>query len=347
MAVRLLPKQATGVRFPSPAHMQYPITIKQSPLALVKSIVVIELLAGFLLFASTFLTNYERIYNLIFRGLIRYDYFLIIIVSFSQIIITLIVFLRWHNESYEIREKEILNRKGIFYITQNSLLINDIKSIIFRQSILEKITNCGTIMIETAASKRLSLRHIENAEKINEAIKALIEKNKILTGEEAKKLSVSDLILAGENNYLEFKQGLRWDQKQQMLNKGLEKAAMKSIAGLLNADGGKFIIGVSDNKTIYGLADDYKTLPRQDRDGFENHFNHIFQSMLGPRFRQFVKVNFEKINGREVCLIEVKPSDSQVYLKSNNTEEFFIRTGNTTSALTMSQAQDYIKSHWG
>ena len=327
--------------------MPYPIIIKKSPLALVQNIIVVELLAGFLLFASTFLTNYEKIYNLIFRGTIRYDYLLIVAASFLQIIITLIVFLRWHNENYEIREKEILSRKGIFYIAQNSLPISDIKSVIFRQSLLEKITNCGTIMIETSSFRRLFLRHIENAEKINEAIGSIIEKNKILAGEETKKLSVLDLISGGENYYLEFKQGLRWDQKQQIINKGLEKAAMKSIASFLNADGGKFIIGVADNKTIYGLEDDYKTLPRQDRDGFENHFNHIFQSMLGPRFRQFVKLNFEKINGRDVCLIEIKPSDSQVYLKSNNTEEFFIRTGNTTSALTMSQAAEYIKSRWG
>lgn len=328
--------------------MQYPIIIKKSPLALVKNIIATELLAGFLLFASTLLTNYERIYRLIFGGFIRYDYFLIIIASFSQIIITLFIFLKWHNENYEIREKEISGKKGIFNIVQSSLPINNIKSIIFNQSLLEKITNCGTVMIETAASKRpLFLRNIENAEEIGKALKSLIEKNKILTGKEAEKLPVKDLILSGENNYLEFKQSLRWDKIQRMINKGLEKTAMKSIAGFLNADGGKFIIGVADNKTISGLEDDYKTLPRQDRDGFENHFNHIFQSMLGPRFRQFVKVSFEKINGLDVCVVEVMPSDQQVYLKQNNAEEFFIRTGNTTSALTMSEAQDYIKSRWG
>jgi len=327
--------------------MQYPIIIKKSPLALVQNIITIELLAGFLLFISTFLTSYERVYHLIFGGLIRYDYFLIIIASFLQIIITLIVFLRWHNENYEIKEREILSRKGIFYITQNSLPISDIKSIIFRQSILEKIANCGTIIIQNEFSKNIFIRNIENAEIIRDAIKNLVEKNKIFAEKETQKLSVQDLILTGENNYLEFKQGLRWDPKQQTINKGLEKTAMKSIASFLNADGGKFIIGVADDKTIYGLEQDYKTLPRQDRDGFENHFNHIFQSMLGPRFRQFVKVSFEKIDGRDICVVEVKPSDSQVYLKSNNAEEFFIRTGNTTSALTMSEAQDYIKSRWG
>ncbi|MDO8601052.1 MAG: putative DNA binding domain-containing protein [bacterium] len=326
--------------------MQYPIIIKRSPLALVKNIVAVELLAGFALFASTFLTNYERIYYSVFANFIRFDYLEIITVSFLQIIITLIVFLRWHNENYEIREKEIISRKGIFNITQTSLPINNIKSIIFRQDLLEKLTSCGTVIIKEESSKNIFMRNIENADKISEAIRGIIEKDKILTEKETKKLSIADLISQGESQYLEFKQGLRWDQKQQAINKGLEKSAMKSIASFLNADGGKFIIGVADDKTIYGLEDDYKTLPRQDRDGFENHFNHIFQSMLSPRFRQFVKINFERINGRDICLIEVRPSDQQVYLKQNNAEEFYIRTGNTTSALTMSEAQDYIKSHW-
>ncbi|MBI2038596.1 MAG: putative DNA binding domain-containing protein, partial [Candidatus Nealsonbacteria bacterium] len=244
-----------------------------------------------------------------------------------------------------IREKEILSRKGIFFITQSSLLISDIDSLIFRQSLLEKLANCGTVVIKNRFFKNIFLRNIESAEKVRDVVGNLVEKNKILD-KNAEIISVRDLISKGENHYLEFKQGLRWDSKQRAINKGLEKAAMKSIAGFLNSDGGKFIIGVADDKTIYGLEQDYKTLPRQDRDGFENHFNHIFQSMISPRFRQFVKLNFEKIDGRDICLVEIKPSDSEVYLKSNNAEEFFIRTGNTTSTLTMSEAQDYIKSHW-
>jgi len=137
------------------------------------------------------------------------------------------------------------------------------------------------------------------------------------------------------------------DAKRKMINKDLEKSVMKSIAGFLNLDGGKLILGVSDNKSVSGLEQDFQTLPRQDRDGFENHFNHIFNIMLGPGFRRFVKLNFEKINGHDVCLVEISVSDSPVYLKTNNAEEFFVRTGNTTTSLTMSEAQNFIKSRWG
>jgi predicted HTH transcriptional regulator len=121
---------------------------------------------------------------------------------------------------------------------------------------------------------------------------------------------------------------------------------MKAIASFLNLDGGKVIIGVSDNKSVNGLEADYGSLPRTDRDGFENHFNHIFNIMLGARFRQFVKLNFEKISNRDICLVEISPSDSPVYVKVNNAEEFFVRTGNATTSLIMSETAEYIKSHW-
>ncbi|MDO8663686.1 MAG: ATP-binding protein [Candidatus Wildermuthbacteria bacterium] len=162
-----------------------------------------------------------------------------------------------------------------------------------------------------------------------------------------RRLSILDMIVGGEGHHLELKQTFRWDVRQKTLNKELEKMAMKTIAGFLNSSGGKVILGVADDKSVYGLEEDYKTLVRQDRDGFENHFNHVFESMLGPKFRRFLAMNFEKIDNKDVCLIEIFPCDEPAYLKpSNNTEEFYIRAGNATIPLIMSKAQDYIKSRW-
>lgn len=328
--------------------MKYPIAIKRSPLALIKNIVIIEMIAGLLLFISTFLANYQEVYSLAFVKVIRYDYFLIISASLFQLVITLIVFLKWHNEQYEIREKEIIARKGIFSVTQNSLPLKNIKSVIYKQNLLEKLTNCGTVVIHSSTSEiPVFLRNIEEAETVSSIINNLTDRIAISDAERAKKSSVSDIILKGENRNLEFKQTFRWDVRQKIVNKLLEKTTMKSVASFLNFNGGNLIIGLSDNKTVYGLEEDYKTLVRQDRDGFENHFNNIFHGMLGPRFREFVKLNFETLNDREVCLVEVLPSDGPVYLKSNNSEEFYIRTGNAATPLTMSEAADYIKSHWG
>jgi len=314
---------------------------------LIRNIVFVELAFALLLVFSAYLLNVENILHRTLAKFIRYDFSLVVASAFLQLIITLILFLRWQNENYEIREKEIIRKKGIFSITQKSFPLKNIKEVIYRQNLLEKLTNCGTVVSRDLNSKFLfSLKNIENAEIIADTLKSLVEKVNLPEAEQGRKLSVLDLILAGEAQNLEFKESFRWDEKRRIINKDLEKAMMKAIASFMNLEGGKVIIGVRDNKALSGLQADYKSLPRQDRDGFENHFNHIFNTVLGARFRQFVKLNFDEINGRDICLVEISPSDTPVYLKTNNTEEFYVRTGNTTTALVMSEAQEYIKSHW-
>ena len=153
-------------------------------------------------------------------------------------------------------------------------------------------------------------------------------------------------MLEGEHSQLELKQTFRFDGKLKDVNKILEKAVMKTIAAFLNSEGGSLIIGVTDNGKMYGLEDDYSTLVRKDRDGFENHFNLIMKNMMGAEFRQYVKCSFEKIEEKDICLVEVEPSQKPVYMKANGDEEFFIRTGNTTSQLKISEVNSYIETHW-
>ena len=327
--------------------MKYPIIIKRGPLSLIRNIILVEIFAGLLLVLSVYVANYERILHYTLAHFIRYDYSLVLAASLFQLFITFTVFLRWLNENYEIREKEVIRKKGIFSVIQKSFPLKDIKEVVSKQNLLERLTNCGTVVVRDSQSKKLlSMRNIENAEIIAETLKSLVERINASETEKDQKLPVLDLVLSGESQNIEFKESLRWDEERKIVNKDLEKTAMKAIASFLNLDGGKLIFGVKDNKAVRGLEQDYKSLPRQDRDGFENHFNHIFNATLGARFRQFVKLKFDKINGRDVCLAEVFPSDSPVYLKNNNSEEFYVRTGNATTALIMSEATEYIKSHW-
>lgn len=314
---------------------------------MIRNIIFVDVIAGILLVFSAYLFNVESFLHHTLARFIRYDFSLVLATSLLQLFITLAVFFRWINENYEIREKEIIIKKGIFSVTQKSFPIKDIKEALYRQNLLEKLTNCGTVVLYNFDSKTLlSLRNIENAEIIADTLNSITGKINFSDAEKEKKLSVLDLILAGENNNLEFKQTFRWDEKRRTINKELERAAMKEVASFLNLEGGNLILGVNDNKSVNGLESDYKTLGRQDRDGFETHFNNIFNSTLSPRFRQFVKLNFDKINNRDVCLVKVSPSDAPVYLKANNSEEFYVRTGNTTTSLTMSEVADYIKTHW-
>ncbi|HXK41120.1 MAG TPA: ATP-binding protein [Candidatus Paceibacterota bacterium] len=158
--------------------------------------------------------------------------------------------------------------------------------------------------------------------------------------------NIEEIIKSGEHERLEFKTSLRWDSKRDMVNKELEKAVMKTVAAFLNSDGGHLLIGVDDSGEPMGLENDITTLAKQDTDGFENHFNNIFNSMIGAEFRRFVKLTFESIDGKVVCLANVGSSHKPVYLKTGVGEDFYIRTGNVSTPLKMSEAATYISSWW-
>lgn len=162
----------------------------------------------------------------------------------------------------------------------------------------------------------------------------------------SKKVSIKSLIKEGEGQNLEFKSSLRWDVKQNKENKDLEKVIIKTLAGFMNSEGGQLIIGVEDNGNVLGLENDYQTLQNGNRDKFENHVVQLIKSSLGIELVQYVKFLFDKIDGKDVCLVTVLKSPKPVYVKYQDKEEFFARTGNSTSPFTLSEAQEFIKTHW-
>ena len=154
------------------------------------------------------------------------------------------------------------------------------------------------------------------------------------------------LLNRGENRKIEFKSSLRWDFEKNEINKELEKPVIKTIAGFLNATGGDLLIGVTDEKHVQGLEKDYQTLPKKSRDGFENYITQIIRSNIGSDSLRLISFNFNQKDGKDVCLVRVKSSENPVYVKVNGSEEFFVRVGNSTASLTISEAIKYIQNHW-
>src|SRR5260370_15798735 len=70
--------------------------------------------------------------------------------------------------------------------------------------------------------------------------------------------AVKDLIAAGESALVEFKSSARWDVKNSKPEKFIERIIVKTVAALLNTQGGTLVIGVEDERKVYGLAEDYK-----------------------------------------------------------------------------------------
>ena len=160
------------------------------------------------------------------------------------------------------------------------------------------------------------------------------------------KKQVQDIIKKQEGKRTEFKQTLRWDVNEKKVNKDLEKVVIKSIAGFLNSQGGSLLIGVADKKTIYGLEKDYLTLPKKNDDGFENHLLQLIKSSIGINRIKFISIEFVNIEKKDVCYIKIKPSDKPVFVKNGDSEEFYIRSGNSTNALGIKEAISYIDDRW-
>jgi hypothetical protein len=157
---------------------------------------------------------------------------------------------------------------------------------------------------------------------------------------------VAALCELGEGAALEFKSSLRWDLNERRANKALERAVTKTAAGFLNRRGGTLLIGVDDAGAAVGLSDDYATLSRPNRDGFERHLLQVLAGGLGGHVRRFLSVNFATVNGNDVCALSVRPSDGPVYLQDGNEPRLYVRTGNATSPLALDDAVDYVGTRW-
>jgi len=157
---------------------------------------------------------------------------------------------------------------------------------------------------------------------------------------------VRTLAEAGEGAAVEFKASLRWDVQEQRINKALERVVAKTVAGFLNGRGGTLLLGVDDAGGIVGLAADYESLSRPDRDGFERHLFQLLTAALGGNVRRFLAVTFADIEGRDVCVLTIHPAAAPVYLRDGSEARLYVRTGNATTPLPLDEAVHYVGRRW-
>jgi len=163
---------------------------------------------------------------------------------------------------------------------------------------------------------------------------------------------ISDLIQSGEHSFLEFKSTLRWDIKENKINKKMEEIILKSISAFSNGEGGKLLIGVKDNMEILGLDYDYDTLKNGDKDNFELHLINLLNNSFGKGFVPLnIKVNFPKIGDLEICNIDILKGSKPIYLDitdktGQKQKKFYVRSGNSSQELGINEVASYIKSRF-
>ena len=303
-----------------------------------------EIVAAVFLYAISFLQNYETLYKS--WGLVkfvRYDIFLIIVFSFFQLVYVSLLFLDWYFSHFEITEKEITKKSGLLFRHRKSIALFDIVSIETYYSPLGRMMRHATIILHHSTGGTTKIKNVSSADEYVHIIKQMSHHSsgRLPTHD------VSYLIKEGEGLLTEFKETLRYDRRKNEVSKEMERMVMKTIVAFLNTKGGTLLIGINDDGDIVGLEDDYKTLPKKNRDGFENHFSMLVKTIIGLPFTKYVSVKFEKINNREVCLVSVEESHRPAYLRnSDQKEDFFVRVGNSTQPFSMSETEEYIKTRW-
>ena len=153
---------------------------------------------------------------------------------------------------------------------------------------------------------------------------------------------LSKVILNGESEEVEFKSTLRTNMHTGSKDPRMELAALKTLAGFLNTNGGTLVIGVSDDGSPVGiLADGFDS-----EDKMNLHLVNIVKSRMGIPAMTTMHVRFDDHDDCRVMMVKCKRASTPVFVKDGDMERFFIRTGPSTTELSPSQTQDYIKQRF-
>lgn len=324
-----------------------PLLVKKSPVVIVKNFLVLQLTAVAVFFLSGVLIDYGEIYkHLPGANSLSFHIAEAIGIFVLETALIFYIFFAWYKEYYDIRADKIIYGRGIMFRQKTVIPLKAVSAVNYRQGPLGRLTKYGAVeLVDNNGAKIAVMNHIPEPQQYAEFVVSLKDSLKYTDSIDSD-FSIESILSKGEHSQLEFKTSFRWDMHQNKVNKNLEKAVMKTIAAFLNSGSGQLLIGVNDSGSVIGLENDFRSLPKPNADGFQNHFTNVFHTMIGPEFRRFVRLTFHEFENEICCLISVFPSDRPAYLKLDNGEEFYIRTGNGTTALKLSEAASYIDSRW-
>ena len=163
-----------------------------------------------------------------------------------------------------------------------------------------------------------------------------------VTGKSTPLLPVMTLIAEGEGTSIEFKSTLRVNLHTKQKDSKMELAVLKTVAAFLNMNGGKLVIGVSDDGEPVGI----------EVDGFLNedkmslHLVDLIKDRIGPSSMIYIHPRFDDYQDARVMVLDCLPSKVPIFVKDGVSEKFYVRTGAATSELSASQTQEFIKQRF-
>ncbi len=146
-------------------------------------------------------------------------------------------------------------------------------------------------------------------------------------------------IKQGEGDRLEFKSTVRQNLHTGKPGKEIEIAWLKGVAAFLNSEGGILLIGVNDDGEVVGFDPD--NFASDDRCLL--HIQNLIKQHIGLEFSPYIAIKINKLKQGKIVSISCSPSKVPVFLKNNDKEQFFVRSGPSSVELSVSRALKYIE----
>ena len=153
---------------------------------------------------------------------------------------------------------------------------------------------------------------------------------------------LTNILVNGESEAVEFKSTLRTNLHTGNKDSRMELSVLKTIAGFLNTNGGMLVIGASDDGSPMGIQ----------ADGFANedkmslYLVNIIKSRMGIHAITSIHAHFDDYDNYRVMVVKCRRSSIPIFLKDGGIERFYIRTGPSTTELSASQTQEYIRQRF-
>jgi hypothetical protein len=277
---------------------------------------------------------------------IAYPWLIALAYTLLQALLTGAVFLSWYFPVYRIQNGAVRWRRGPTFAEQKLVDLSADAQVDVRQSWLGRQLDYGAITVTPPGAAPVVMSNLPHPHTLTEELREVVAA-RALAAPALLDAPLTEIIAAGEGQFVEFKASLLWDYYRQAINKDLYEPVMKNLVAFMNTAGGALLIGVSDEGEVLGLERDFSGLPKKNVDGFENTFNQAFGAMVGMENRQYVELTFPQLAEKTLCRLNVRPAAHPVYLRYQGEEELYVRTGNSSQALPVSKAVQYVAGRFG
>ena len=157
-----------------------------------------------------------------------------------------------------------------------------------------------------------------------------------------------ELLIDDETRTVEYKQTARWNVRERRRDSAMEQVIVKTVAGMLNDRGGTLLIGVTDNRELVGLDNDYAQVKPANADGYVNWLDTLFETTLGHAGANRLDIRIDRINGHDVCRIDIPASSRPIWVKNpKGAGTLYQRRNNSTRAVPVDEVESFLADCFG